>query len=98
MQWKTISKTKNARMSRLKFKTMLIVFFDIHGIVIAEWVPSGQTVNQHYYMEVLTKLCERVIRKRPKLWRNGRILHQENTPAHNALSAKQFLANKTITD
>ena len=27
------------------FKVMLIVFFDIQGIVMAEWVPSGQTVN-----------------------------------------------------
>jgi histone-lysine N-methyltransferase SETMAR len=64
---------------------------------MAEWVPSGQTVNQQYYIEVLTKLrkCER--RKRPELWRNGWILHQDNVPAHNALSVKQFLANKNIT-
>jgi hypothetical protein len=31
------------------------VFFDIQGIVMVEWVPSGQTVNQQYYIEVLTK-------------------------------------------
>ena len=83
--------------SRSKFKAMLIVFFDIHGIVMAEGVPSGQTVNQQYYTEVLMKLREHVIRKRPELWRNGWILHQDNTPAHNALSVKQFLANKNIT-
>jgi [histone H3]-lysine36 N-dimethyltransferase SETMAR len=46
---------------------------------------------------VLTKLPERVRRKRPKLWQNGWILHQDNAPAHNALSVKQFLANKNIT-
>jgi len=40
-----ISKTKKARMSCSKFKAMLIVFFDIQGIVMAEWVTSGQTVN-----------------------------------------------------
>jgi hypothetical protein len=34
------------RTGRSKFKAMLIVFFDIQGIVMAEWVPSGQTVNQ----------------------------------------------------
>jgi len=39
----------------LKFKAMLIVFFDIQGIVMAEWVPIGQTVNQHYDIEVLMK-------------------------------------------
>jgi hypothetical protein len=46
-------------MSRSKFKAVLIVFFDIHVIVMAEWVPSGQTVNQHHYIEVLTKMRER---------------------------------------
>jgi hypothetical protein len=43
------------------------VFFDIQGIMMAEWVPSGQTVNQQYYIEVLTKLRERVRRERPEL-------------------------------
>jgi len=58
-------------MSRSKFKAVLIVFFDIQGTAMAEWVPSGQTVNQQYYIEVLTKLRERVTRKRQELWRNG---------------------------
>ena len=40
----------------------LIVFFDIQGTVKAEWGPSGQTVNQQYYIEVLTKSRERVTR------------------------------------
>ena len=68
-------------MSRSKFKAMSIVFIDIQGIVMAEWVPSGQTVNQPYYIEVLTKLHERVRRKQPELWRNGWTLHQDNAPA-----------------
>ena len=42
------------------------------------------------------KLRERVRRKRPELWRNGWILHQDNAPAHNALSVKQFLATENI--
>jgi len=75
---------------------MLTAFFDIQRIVMAEWVPSDQTVNQQYYIEVLTKLRDRVRRKRPELWRNGWILHQDKAPAHNALSVKQFLANKSI--
>ena len=47
---------------------MLIVFFDIRGIVMADWVPSGQMVNQQYYIEVLTKLHEHVRTKRPEKW------------------------------
>jgi hypothetical protein len=30
------------------------------------------------------------------LWKNGFILHQDNAPAHTALSVKQFLAEKQI--
>jgi len=65
MQWKSTSspRPKKARMGHSKFKTILIVFFDIQGIVMAEWVPSGQTVNQQYNIEVLTKLHECVRRK-----------------------------------
>jgi hypothetical protein len=36
---------------------MMIVFFDIRGIVHVDWVPEGQTVNQVYYKEVLTNNC-----------------------------------------
>jgi hypothetical protein len=66
VQWKSTSSPrpkKKARMSHSKFKAMLIVFFDIQGIVMAERVSSSQTVNQQYYIEVLTILHERVRRK-----------------------------------
>jgi transposase len=41
-------------------------------------------------------LRERIRRKRPELWKNGFILHQDNAPAHTALSVKQFVAEKQI--
>jgi hypothetical protein len=49
---------KNARMNNLKVKAMMIVFFDIRGVIMIEWVPKGQTINQKYYLVVLTKLRE----------------------------------------
>ncbi|XP_026818992.1 histone-lysine N-methyltransferase SETMAR-like [Rhopalosiphum maidis] len=47
MHWKTPTspRIKKARMSKSKFKAILIVFFEIKGIIFVEWVPSGQTVN-----------------------------------------------------
>jgi hypothetical protein len=41
-----------------KFKAMLIVFFNIQGIVMAEWFPSSQTVNQQCYLEVLSEIAQ----------------------------------------
>ena len=41
---------------------MLVTFFDIRGTVHYEIVPTGQTVNQVFYLEVLERLCEKVRR------------------------------------
>jgi hypothetical protein len=30
---------------------MLFVFFDIQGIIMTQYVPPGQTMNQTYYIE-----------------------------------------------
>lgn len=38
---------------KLKFKAMLIFFFYINSIVMTEWVPEYQTVNQTYYLQSL---------------------------------------------
>jgi hypothetical protein len=45
------------------------------------------------YVEVLKRLHEAVRRKRPELWPNDWILHNDNAPAHKMLSVKQFLAH-----
>ena len=75
----------------------MIVFFDIHGIVNLHWVPEGQTVNQHYYINVLSELRERLRKKRPELWKEKSwVLHHDNAPAHSALSVKKFLAKYSI--
>jgi len=77
---------------------MLLTFFDIRGIVHYEFVPTGQTVNQVYYLEVLEMLREKVRRKRPEFFANNSwILHHDNASAHTALSVREFLATKQIT-
>ena len=71
---------------------------DIRGVVHYEFVPTGQTVNQVYYLEVLKRLREKVRRKRPGLFVSiSWILHHDNAPAHTALSVREFLATKQIT-
>ena len=38
---------------------------DIRGIDRYEFAPTGQTVNQVYYLEVLKRLRKKIRRKRP---------------------------------
>jgi hypothetical protein len=76
---------------------MLIVFFDIQGLVHNEFVPAGQTVNQHYHKEVLLHLREKGRRQRSQLFQSGRwLLHHNNAPANSDLSIQEFLAEKKI--
>jgi len=42
---------------------MLIVFFDIRGMVHHEFVPKGQIVNAEFYCNVLRRLREDIRRK-----------------------------------
>ena len=71
---------------------------DIRGLIHYEFVPTGQTVNQVYYLEVMKRMHEKVRWKRPELFAsNSWILHHDNAPAHTALSMREFLATKQIT-
>ncbi|GFX97844.1 putative mariner transposase [Trichonephila clavipes] len=86
---------KKSKDVQIEIRGNVDLFFDINGIVITEWVPEGQTVNQTYDLSVLVTLRERVCKKWPELWKNNSwILHQDKAPAHNALSVKRYLADK----
>ena len=98
-EWKSYGspKPKKARKSKSKVKLMLIVFFDIQGIVHFEFLPQGQTVNQTVYKEILRRLVKSVRDKRWSLWEtNAWALHHDNAPAHTALSICQFFAERNI--
>ena len=57
-QWKSLGspRLKKAGQVRSNIKSMLICFFDQKGIVHKESVPTGQTVNAAFYVEVLKRL------------------------------------------
>ncbi|GFU43006.1 putative mariner transposase [Trichonephila clavipes] len=73
-------------------------FFYINGIITVELVPQDQMMTHQYYIESLRMFRERLRKKRPDLQSNNTwILHQHNASMHIALSAIQFLADKSIT-
>ena len=99
LEWKSASspRPKKARLFKSKIKVMLIVFFDVHGIVHLEFLPQGQTINQNVYKDILRRLMRSVREKRTELWETKSwLLHHDNAPAHNALSIRQFLAENNI--
>uniref|UniRef100_A0A8B9ZUC3 Transposase n=1 Tax=Anas zonorhyncha TaxID=75864 RepID=A0A8B9ZUC3_9AVES len=78
-----------------KQKSMLICFFDRHGVIHKEFVPPGQTVNAVFYVEVLTRLQKRNARVRPAIVNNWR-LHHDNAPSHTAFCVVEYLAQHKV--
>jgi len=52
--------TKKIQLVEIKSKKNVADFSDIRGIVHYKFVPTGQTVNQVYYLEVMEIPCEKV--------------------------------------
>jgi len=61
--------------------------FDVRGIILIEWVPSGYTIDQYYYKAVSIKLIERARNKLPVLWKNTRVFHHAS--ARNTISIRR---------
>jgi hypothetical protein len=80
-------RAKKARQSRSNIKVMRLVFFDLDGIVRAEFVPRSTT----YYKVLLESFINDVRRKRPEKWANGFILHPDNAPCHTSLLVRRIL-------
>ena len=72
-QWKHAGspRPKKARQSKSTYKLLMIHFFDTTGMIYMHWVPTGQTVNKEYYVEVLRGFRKRLCQKRPALFKSG---------------------------
>jgi len=97
-QWSTSSsQSKKARQVKSNIKTMLIAFFNTDGLVHHESIPTGQMVNKEFYKTVLQHLRNAVCRHCPEKWRSGNwILHNDDTPAHRAVTTNEFLVKHNI--
>ena len=60
-------------------------------------VPTGQTVNKEYYVEVLREFSKRFLGKRPALFKSGHWhFHQDNAPVHNSILVTDYLTKMGI--
>ena len=71
-------------------------FFYSRGVAHKEFVPPGQTVNQTFYLQVLRRLRNRVVRVRREI-ANTWFLHHDNVPSHTSIAVREFLPQNNIT-
>ena len=66
-------------------------------MIYIHWVPTGQTVNKEYYVEVLREFRKRFRRKKPALFKLGQWhFHQDNAPVHNSIFVTECLSKMGI--
>ncbi|UYV69143.1 hypothetical protein LAZ67_6002576 [Cordylochernes scorpioides] len=94
---KTKDTTTKKEASSTKYRVMR-VNNPKNGLVHYELVPEGQTINQHYYLDVLRRLREAVRQKRPEKWaKKNWLLHHDNARLHTAVTVQLYLAKHGIT-
>ena len=66
-------------------------------MIYMHWVPTGQTVNKEYYVEVLREFRKRFLGKRPALFKSGQwYFYQDNGPVHNSILVTDYLTKMGI--
>ena len=98
-QWKHTGspRPKKAIQSKSTHKLLMIPFFDSTSIIYMHWVPTEQTVNKEYYVEVLREFRKRFLGKRPVLFKSGQWhFHRDNTPVHNSILVTDYLTKMGI--
>ena len=98
-QWKHVGspRPKKARQSKFPHKLLMIPFFDSTGMIYTHRVPTGQTVNKEYYVEVLREFRKRFRWKRPPLIKLGqKHFDQDNAPVHNSILVTDHLTKMSI--
>ena len=98
-QWKHAGspRLKNVRQSKSTNKLLMIPFYHSTGMIYMHWVPTGQTVNKEYYVEVLREFRKRFLGKRPALFKSGQWhFHQGNAPVHNCILVTDSLTKMGI--
>ena len=75
----------------------MIPFFDSIGMIYMHWVPTGQTGNKEYYVEILREFRKTFRWKRPALFKSGQWhIHQDNAPVHNSIIVTDYLTKMGI--
>ncbi len=99
-QWvaKGEPRPKKALRGRSRVNTMLTVFWDSQGVVMAEFMPKGETIDTPAYIATMSRLRENIRRKRPEKWAAQSFwIHHDNASPHTADDTVKALArNHTI--
>ena len=71
-------------------KLMVILAYDVQGVILCHFVPHGETVNSQYYAAYLQNHLRRAVRRKRSQFQNVIILH-DNILLHVAICVRDLL-------
>ena len=92
-----LSQTQDGQTEQIHSQPFDDPFFDSTGMIYMYWVPTGQTINKEYYVEVLREFSKRFLGKRPALFKSGQWhFQQDSVPVHNSILVTDYLTKMGI--
>ncbi|KAL9895462.1 histone-lysine N-methyltransferase SETMAR-like [Glossina fuscipes fuscipes] len=79
---------KQPKWSKSTKKIMALVFWDGKGILLIDYLQTGEMITEKYYLNLLERLDERILRKRPALAKKKIYFH---VPADRGVLVKDKL-------
>ncbi len=76
---KNLPHATKTRLKTLARKVILILFFDISGPVLIEWMSKSTTINAARYIDTLMKLHINIKNRRERICRNRAVAGQHKT-------------------
>ena len=61
------------------------VFWDVHGILVIEYLEKGKTIKSDYYMALLDQLSGEIKKKRPYMEKKKELFHQDIASCHKSM-------------
>ena len=92
-----LSQTQEGQTAQICPQTFDDPFFWQHWHDLHAWVPTGQTVNKEYYVEVLREFRKRFRWKRPALFKSAQWhFQQDNAPIYKSILVTDYLTKMGI--
>ena len=79
------SRPKRPNTQQSAGKVMGSVFWDMHGILLIDFLPKGQMINSDYYIALLDRLEDAIKKKRPHMAKKKPLFQQDNALVHKSM-------------
>ena len=78
-------------------KTMIVVFWNLHGPLVIEAVPCGESATGEYFRDtIIAKICASDLFKEARRAKKKFWIHMDNAPIHRAATVTQEMKRRGI--